>query len=228
MICQPSSSKPMNENRPVLVVSPPRSGSSLTASILQSSGLFGGETKEGDRWNARGYFENLEITELVVEYLKSNDTSSLGKRYHPENLSATCPGFGPNVVGIMKAQGLNTGQRWFYKNTKIPLCWQVWNRAFPEAQWVIVQREREQIIRSLLRAPFMNAYDSRDDWNRFLDTYDRLLSQIRLSCSTHTINIDDIFENREGPIERMLEYVSRGYLKEAKMQVDRRLWHAQA
>jgi len=79
-----------------------------------------------------------------------------------------------------------------------------------------------------LRAPFMDAYDSRDDWNRFLDTYDRLLSQIRLSCSTHTINIDDIFENREGPIERMLEYVSRGYLKEAKMQVDRRLWHAQA
>ena len=91
----------MNKNNYncVFVASPPRAGSSVTANLLSKAGLFGGKTKVADQWNKYGYFENLEITKYVIEYLRRNDKNKLGKRFQPKNLKEDFDVFGDLGLG---------------------------------------------------------------------------------------------------------------------------------
>lgn len=215
----------MNNYNPVFIVSPPRAGSSLTANIVYSAGLFGGKLKKGDQWNEKGYFENNHIDGMIAEYLRKNDTESKGKMYQPEYLATQSLGFGYKVVESVKAQGLNEGQRWFLKSTKTPLCWRLFNRHFPDAQWVIVERDREAALQSLIRTPFMDAYKTEDDWAKFLDYYDRRFAEIENSCDSYRFPLKGLQDNREETISDLFEYISKGYVSVASSVYKDNLLH---
>ena len=55
-------------NKIVFIASPPRSGSSMLTKLFYENGFWIGNTKKGDQWNIDGYFENLKLTQLLINY----------------------------------------------------------------------------------------------------------------------------------------------------------------
>lgn len=195
--------------------------------MLETAGLFGGQTKPGDKWNARGYFENEGITQIVVDLLRSLDVDGLGKRFYPHYVSAHQPGFREAVHASLIEQGWDGRQRWYYKNNKTLLTWRVWHHAFPNARWVIVKRDEEQIIRSCLRTEFMDAYDSRDEWRQYLNYHLALIDEIKSAVPNwHEFSIDRVFESDENEVREMVLFTGCTYQTEIMRCIERRLWNA--
>lgn len=192
---------------PILIVSAPRSGSSLTSLLISRAGVFGGDTKKGNKWNRKGYFENLAIADLEIEYLRRSDTEGLLKRFQPINLDEPFPDFNVNVCRAIRQQGLTEGGRWYYKNPKTAMLWRLWHRNFPFAKWVIVKRNRADTIRSLKHTEFMDAYETDDQWNQFLDYYDSLLGDIQNNCDSFTLDIDRVFSEGLPPVEELFNFL---------------------
>jgi hypothetical protein len=217
----------LSELNPVLIVSPPRSGSSLTSNLVQSLGLFAGNTKAGDTWNQKGYYENEAITDILVDYLRKADKENLGKQFQPIGLNMPYPDFGTKVITSVREQGKNPHQRWFYKNTKTPLTWRLWHEHFPKAQWVIVKRNREQLLDSLMRTPFMTAYKTRAEWEGFLVAYDVMLSEIENNTNHFVFHVNSIFDGDMSEVERLASYINRGYMDSARSCIDKGLWNVE-
>jgi len=188
---------------PILIASPPRSGSSLTAGLLHWAGLFGGSMKVGDRWNKKGYFENLRVRDILIRYLRANDKDKEGKRYQPRNLDAKWFRFGHEVTQAMHDEGAGK-RRWYFKDPKILVCRNLWLEHFPSARWVLVTRNHRDTIDSLMRTEFMDAYSTREEWAAFLGRYDYWMAEVRRIArnKTFTFNIDRIFQ---GEIEAAQE-----------------------
>lgn len=220
----PQSDLNPNEIRPVLIASPPRSGSSLTASLVSAFGFFGGTMKGADAWNPHGYYENEAVTELVVEYMRSHDHKGLGKRFHPLDLSGPSDHFAGEVVSRIRSEGLCDGQRWFYKNTKIPFCWRLWDQHFPNAQWVTVRRDKNQILDSLIRTPFMDAYSGVEEWESFLSLYEVALDEIERNCDAFPFNVSSIFGQDSSEIDSLLSFLSKASVEVAYSIIDRSIW----
>lgn len=53
--------------RPIIVLGTPRSGTSLTAGLFAKHGAWVGRCREGDSYNALGYFENLDLKQGLLE-----------------------------------------------------------------------------------------------------------------------------------------------------------------
>jgi hypothetical protein len=194
-------------DRPVLVASAPRSGSSITARIVSSLGYFAGVTKPADEHNPTGYIENRAVESLVIRFLRQHDEYNLGQRFQPFGLDRRCPTFRERVLQEFKVQGKGEAP-FVYKDTKTPLVWPVWDRHFPRAQWVLVQRSRAATLASIRRAPFMTHYDDRAKWERYLDRYDRLLLHIASDVPrTHTVNADRLLDGEGDEVAALLSFL---------------------
>jgi hypothetical protein len=144
--------------KPILITGVPRSGTSLMAGLINLSGVWGGDLIGASIYNAKGMFENHELRErLVKPYLSGLGCDPKGQYPIPKRNVLVIKNWRDQVLGILQKQGLKD-QRWFYKGAKMALHWQVWHEAFPEAQWIIVRRNDQDIINSCLRTGFMNAY----------------------------------------------------------------------
>jgi hypothetical protein len=58
-----------------------------------------------------------------------------------------------------------------YKGAKMALIWPLWVEHFPEARWIIVRREPNDIAASCLRTSFMRAYKTHQEWVRWAQEY---------------------------------------------------------
>jgi len=71
-----------------------------------------------------------------------------------------------------------------YKGAKMCLMWTLWDRAFPDAKWIIVRRRSEDIISSCMKTGFMSKYKDRNGWlgwvrehvKRFKEMYENKLN----------------------------------------------------
>jgi len=66
-----------------------------------------------------------------------------------------------------------------YKDAKLCLTWPCWDRAFPDARWIIVRRDTEGIVGSCLRTPFMRAYDTAAGWRAWVQVHEMQFNAIR-------------------------------------------------
>lgn len=214
-------------NSPVLIASPPRSGSSLTGSILWRAGYFGGTMKPGDQYNRHGYFENVAINKLVGNYLRLHDKRGQGKDFHPVCLDADVVKFGAKVVGILAAEGLKPRAPWFYKDNKLLLCWRLWRRHFPDAKWIFAHRDREQNIRSILATPFMDACKTREKAEAALDYYTAVqLEIIDLGfCDYFILDVKALLAGSVSEAKRLSRFLGADVTFAARSCVDKSLWH---
>lgn len=192
--------------QPILIVSPPRCGSSLMGMILKESGVFCGETKSGDKFNKFGYFENIEITNLVINGLKKID-NGLGKKFQPVNIDFYIPDFRKKVHEILTKEGLVGEQAWFYKDPKIALTWKLWHNAFPEAKWVILSRNENDVLDSYKRTEFMNAYQSQEEWLDYLNKFKQNIITLSRTVNCFEFKIENIFEKNETEIYNLFKYI---------------------
>lgn len=196
---------------PILIVSPPRSGSSLLSYILSKEGLQCGLTKEGDEYNPNGYFENLQIRELVIKQLEQNDTNKLGKKYQPVNLDFTmqqAETFRNNVITCMKSQNVDISSPWMFKDPKIALVWKLFAKAFPNAKFILLYRNEKDILHSYERTKFMDAYTNMVDWQKYLGNFKDNMKSIENECANHHVfQIESIFDNDECAINQLFDFL---------------------
>jgi len=180
-------------HRPILITGAARSGTSLTAGIINACGAKGGQLSGPTRHNKRGMFENQLIRNQIVKpFLRDNGWDPMGQDPLPridevKDLAASS-GFvarwRERVLSILESQGVE--DPWFYKGAKLCLIWPLWHAAFPNANWIIVRRDAEDIISSCLRTSFMRAYKKRSGWLRWLAEHERRFEEMHeagLGCS---------------------------------------------
>lgn len=142
---------------PILITGAARSGTSLVAGIINSCGVWVGETSGPNAHNPKGMFENANVREhLVKPYLNFLGVDPMGQSPLPEieGLKDYPGDLKKDVMDIFKRQGYKKGP-FMYKGAKMCLVWPIWHDAFPKAKWIIVRRDAEDIALSCLATPFM-------------------------------------------------------------------------
>ena len=177
---------------PILITGAARSGTSMTAGIISLSGAFGGQLSQATIYNKKGMFENSVIRDYIVKnYLKNNGWDTMAQDPLPnittvqEQAKVTGERFRVQILKAIKDQGCRFDRPWFYKGAKMCLIWPVWAEAFPDAKWVVVRRNAEDIVRSCLRTGFMRAYKHRSGWLGWVAEHEKRFEEMhdaKLGC----------------------------------------------
>jgi len=210
---------------PILIASLPRSGSSLVSSIIDRAGVFSGNIKAGDEWNEYGYFENINITNLLVQYLRKHDVDKKGKRFQPVGLDEPYIHFHNDVSNVMYIEGLRTNEKWYYKDPKIALTWKLWNTHFPKAKWVIVERDLNEVMSSIKRTKFMDAFSTREEWASYIGFFLMNIDSIKRHCNYITINVNELFEQRFRSIDLMCDFIGVPFNEDILSVINKRFWN---
>ena len=155
-------------DNPIFITGCARSGTSMTAGVINICGAWGGNMAGANHNNKKGMFENREIVNTMIKPLLIEvGADPMGQKPLPDIRDFE----GINSVKwrirfteIMKGQGYNGKDIIMYKGAKMCLMWTLWDRAFPNAKWVIVRRRSDDIISSCMRTGFMSRYKDRDGW----------------------------------------------------------------
>jgi hypothetical protein len=172
---------------PILVTGAARSGTSLTAGVLNICGAWGGEMAGPNENNKKGMFENIFIRQnLTKPYLRELGVDPMGQNPLPNltdinvlrKLVEDGPKWALNVVGALKEQGLGESTPWFYKGAKMCLIWPLWHSAFPKAKWIIVRRNAEDIARCCMRTSFMRNLSTEAEWIKWAEYHEQLFNDM--------------------------------------------------
>lgn len=169
-----------NKIPPILLTGCARSGTSLTAGIVDICGAFGGVMSGPNGNNKKGMFENADIRNNIVKpYLRGIGVDPLGQNPLPD-ISNLDPydNLSEDVRKIFSNHGYASGP-WFYKGAKLCLVWPLWNKAFPDAKWIIVRRDNEGIVNSCLRTGFMRAHKTREGWFWWIAQHKKRFKEMR-------------------------------------------------
>jgi len=172
---------------PILITGCARSGTSMTAGIINICGAFGGDMFGPNKNNQKGMFENKEIRQnLVKAYLRKIGADPLGQNPLPNKRQVfevndrEAMEWRSRIQSIIQHQGYIDGD-WFYKGAKSCLYWYLWHLAFPNAKWVIVRRNAQDIANSCMRTSFMRAYKNKEGWIKWVDIHKRRFEEMKIA-----------------------------------------------
>lgn len=125
-----------------------RSGTSLTASLLQSAGLhLGDRLMGGSKSNLKGHFENLDFFEFHRQVLRSQGLNEDGWTLQ-EKIEV-------EEIYLLEAKNLisqNQQDRlWGWKDPRTTLFLEFWAKLLTEANFLLVYRSPWDVIDSLYR-----------------------------------------------------------------------------
>jgi len=112
--------------RPIIIVGFSRTGTSLIAGIIARHGAWTGICRKADKFNQKGYFENIEITKII----------KVKKR----------TGFIEKVLNILDVEGYTDGP-WLVKHYLRK--WDLWKQFKP--YYLIPVRDEDAVIQSFNR-----------------------------------------------------------------------------
>lgn len=195
-------------NTPILIVSMPRSGSSLLSHILHNEGVQVGNCKQGDEFNKYGYYENIRMRNVLIKYLKKQDVNNLGKKFQPINLREDLKDFDRKIYRSLRQDGITKDKPWLFKEPKIALCWNLFKTYYPDAKWILLYRNKEQVLSSYDKATFMDAYSTREEWEKYMSVWDINMETIKKECNNvYEFQIESIFENKVDDINKLFQFI---------------------
>lgn len=184
---------------PILITGCARSRTSLVGGIVNISGAFGGSLAPANTNNKKGMFENTTIKDTICKpFLKNIGCDPMGQfplpsMGHFENMTyAFVKSWKARVVDVITTQGYDETVPWFYKEAKMCLMWPVWYSAFPEARWIIVRRDDEEIAESCLRTPFMRAYKTKEGWLEWVAEHKKRFDEMKLN----NLNVVEVWSQK--------------------------------
>ena len=125
-----------------------RSGTSLTASLLQSAGLDIGERLMGDDLgNVKGHFENLDFVEFHQDLLDFHQLTQAG--WTLKNDISVPPEYIEKAKKLIEKNQSKTF--WGWKNPRTTLFLDFWAELAPEANFLFVYRSPIEVIDSIYR-----------------------------------------------------------------------------
>ena len=170
----------------------------MVAGLFDACGAWTGTTIPEDAANPRGYFEHAIIRERVTKQILSKlGHGPLGVvSLPPLELTMKVSGLSNIITDIIQRDGYDAASPWLYKDAKMSLIWPAFDKAFPEAQWIIVNRDADAVIDSCLQTPFMAQHSSdRSFWERFAAAYQqRLESLANTAHSVTSLQSEDILD----------------------------------
>jgi len=210
---------------PIFITGAERSGSTLIARVLKLCGVYTGKTAK--------MLENVKMTDLVSQTY--NDLSL--------DLVSNLVGFKikfdwiKDIELILLSEGY-TGNDWLYKSSLLCKTWPVWNYAFPNAKWIIVRRNKEDIIQSCLKTAHMDRFkNSRNlkalnliteyaGWEYWVEQHNKLF----VTMMEHGLNCRIIWPERmvHGDYEQiyeLIEWLGLEWNNNIYTEIDPLLWH---
>ena len=148
MMIKDKNSQFPRKSAPIIVVGMHRSGTSLTASILQAGGVNMGEhLVDKGTGNEKGHFEDLEIVDfhqkvLLSQGIEINGLTLISQIPVSENLRH-------RAMDLIKTKSKNPV--WGWKDPRTTLFLDFWNSLLPDACFVIIYRAPWEVIESLYR-----------------------------------------------------------------------------
>jgi len=164
---------------PILITGAARSGISLIGGVVHLCGAWGGLTTQISHFDGRGSFENMDIRNSVIRpFLRGIGASPSGQFPLPDiqrcrqlqsekNFITT---WRRRVEGIFQRQGYEEGPL-FLASPLLCLMWPIWAKVFPDAQWILVRRKDEDIVRSCMKTGFMGAHKGEEEWSRWVQNH---------------------------------------------------------
>ncbi len=125
-----------------------RSGTSFTASLLQSAGLdIGQKLIEPDRGNIRGFFESVEFVEFHEMVLRSQGLNDVGWTLQGK--------IDVQDQYVEKAQEIisksSRSPMWGWKDPRTTLFLDFWGDLLPNAKFLLIYRSPWEVVDSLYR-----------------------------------------------------------------------------
>jgi uncharacterized coiled-coil protein SlyX len=188
--------------KPVVVVGMHRSGTSLTASILRSSGLHLGDSLvPAGRGNAEGHFEDREFVDLHRAALEAHGHDPDG--WDEVVLDDMPDGFEAKAQALIEAR--SSRPLWGWKDPRTALFLPFWERLLPEARFVFVYRNPWEVIDSLYRRGDgrfrQDPAASARLWSHYNSAI--LASLSRLGDRAVLFNLEDITAQSSGFVEHL-------------------------
>lgn len=179
-------------------------------------------------FNQKGQFENNEIRDKITKpFLTALGVDRLGQYPLPRTRDLTSvPGWNSRILSVLRGQGYEGGI-WFYKGAKLCLYWPVWHGAFPEARWIIVRRDPDEIASSCLRTPFMRAFSDKEGWLGWVREHEERFEDMQ----EEGLDVFEVWPGRsiDGDLEQfksMIEWVKLEWNDLAvKKFITPSLWH---
>lgn len=175
-------------NEPILITGCARSGTSMTAGIVDICGAWGGKMSGPNHNNKKGMFENAAIRNgMVKPFFREMGVDPMGQNPLPDIDVVKLVSQDFIIQWRIKIQRILAGhgyridseQPWFYKGAKMCLHWPVWHRAYPDAKWIIVRRKSADIVRSCMKTGFMRAYRDANGWLKWIDEHKERFMEMR-------------------------------------------------
>ncbi len=125
-----------------------RSGTSLTASLLQSAGVnFGDRLMGSNTGNSQGHFEDLDFVEFHQNVLQSQGISVAG--WTRENQIVVQQQYLTPAIDLIEAR--KERPIWGWKDPRTTLFLDFWSQLLPHAKYIFVYRSPWEVIDSLFR-----------------------------------------------------------------------------
>jgi len=142
----------MINQAPILITGIPRSGASMIAAAINVCGAFAGDMSKRGR-----YCNDRVREEMVKPYLEGMGCDREG--YYPLPSDVTIPlGWKDKIDQIIVEEG-HKGGSWMYKDSRLALTWEIWNKAYKNAKWVIVRRRTGDILHSCIETKYMHRFE---------------------------------------------------------------------
>ncbi len=131
-----------------------RSGTSLTASLLQSVGVNIGEKLVGPEYgNIKGHFEDIEFVELQKGILRSQRIDDLGSNIEIKQIPVNKKYLkaAKRLIKNRQEENEKNNNNWGWKDPRTTLFLKFWLGLLPDAKFIFVYRSPWEVVDSLYR-----------------------------------------------------------------------------
>ncbi len=182
-----------SESQVLIITGMHRSGTSLTASLLQSAGLdIGSRLVEASEGNIKGHFEDADFVQLHEKILDSQGITKEGWTLE-KNIQVS-------DAFIIQAETLinqRTTKYWGWKDPRTTLFLNFWQEKIPQAYFLLLYRYPWEVIDSLYRRGDQVFLDNPnlaiDIWINYNEIILDFYKKYQQKCLL--ININDIITN---------------------------------
>lgn len=135
------------ESRSLIIVGMHRSGTSLSANLLQKSGLFiGNSCLEASFDNPKGFYEDEDFLKIHIDILKQNQCIHLLRTNKNFDISIEVENKAKELVAKR-----NSEKNWGWKDPRTCLFLPFWKKRIPESKFIIIFRPYAEVVDSLHR-----------------------------------------------------------------------------
>ena len=206
---------PVNDARPVIIIGMHRSGTSLVANWLAKCGLNIGENLLGAAiGNVDGHFEDIDFNDIHKEILKKNGLPDSGL------ITSTAINVGtPDLEKLQELIKAKTSKSkiWGWKDPRTCLFLDIYRKLLPNALHLIIVRDYQSVVVSLLNRAFSNEFESFRLSKNFLSrTFWRLFKrrrEFKRFCSKHAaLFLQAWIYYNQSILENLREHISNNCL----------------